>query len=224
MSFKDVIKKGILESFANTEITFNHVMLVMIICLIISCFIYGIYYYKARKYFFSKEFAISLIALSTITAAVILAVQSSIVVSLGMVGALSIVRFRTAIKNPLDLVFLFWSISVGIICGAGLFYIAVLLSLITGVVILLFDEVPGITKNKLLVLNGTYPYNSENLNEIIQKYVKWSFIKCESISMENVNLIIEVRGIKDCEGLLNNIKALEEFDEVSLINQEGTID
>ncbi|MBR3274700.1 MAG: DUF4956 domain-containing protein, partial [Clostridia bacterium] len=96
MSFSDIFKKGFLTSYANTEITFRYAVLAMLICLAISLVICAVYYFKSRKYFFSKEFAVSLVALSVITVSVILTIQASVVVSLGMVGALSIVRFRTA--------------------------------------------------------------------------------------------------------------------------------
>ena len=224
MTFKDIFKKAFLSSYANEEITFQYVLIAMGACLLISALICGVYYYKSRKYFFSKEFAVSLVALSAITAAVILTIQSSIVVSLGMVGALSIVRFRTAVKNPLDLVFLFWSISVGIICGAGLYYIAVALTLVIGVAVLVFDELPGMQRNKILVLDGLYPYENEVLQQILKKHTKWWYIRTESVHNDNVNLIIEVRGIKDSVLLIKEITQLQVFHSVSLLVQEGTVD
>ena len=224
MSFKDIFKKGFLTSYANTEITFRYAVIAMSVCLAIALVICAVYYFKSRKYFFSKEFAVSLVGLSIITVSVILTIQSSVVVSLGMVGALSIVRFRTAIKNPLDLVFLFWSISVGIICGAGLFYIAVPLTLIVGIAILLSDEVPGVTRNRLLVLDGRYPYDAGALSGVLKKHVKWYNIRTESVHHEDVNLIIEVRRVKDSEGLIRELKGMDAFHDVSLLIQEGSVD
>lgn len=224
MTFNDVFKKSFLSSYANEEITFRYALIAMSVCLLISTLICAVYYYKSRKYFFSKEFAVSLVALSAITAAVILTIQSSVVVSLGMVGALSIVRFRTAIKNPLDLVFLFWSISVGIICGAGLYYIAVALTLILAIVVLIFDEIPGIQRNKILVLDGLYPYEDETLKQILKRNTKWWYIRTESIHNGNVNLIIEVRGIQNSALLIKEITQLQVFHSVSLLVQEGTVD
>lgn len=224
MSFNDIFKKGFLSSYANTEITFQYAVIAMFVCVIISAVICTIYYFKARKYFFSKEFAVSLIALAIITTAVILTIQSSIVVSLGMVGALSIVRFRTAIKNPLDLVFLFWAIAVGIICGTGLYYIAVGLTLIVGVVVLLSDEIPGLPRNKILVLDGAYPYDEERLKNILKKHTKYWNVKTESIHNDDVNLIIEVRGVKDNGEFLREIRRMKKFHNISLLKQEGTVD
>ena len=224
MSFRDIFKKGFLTSYANTEITFRYAVLAMLVCLAISLVICAVYYLKSRKYFFSKEFAVSLVGLSVITVSVILTIQASVVVSLGMVGALSIVRFRTAIKNPLDLVFLFWSISTGIICGAGLYFIALPLTLILAIAILLSDEVPGVARNKILVLDGKYPYDAQRTMAIVGKYAKWHNVRTESVHNDNVNLIIEVRRVKDGAGLIAALKETGAFHDVSLLVQEGTID
>ena len=224
MSFKDIFKKGFLTSYANTEITFRYAVLAMLVCLAISLVICAVYYFKSRKYFFSKEFAVSLVALSVITVSVILTIQASVVVSLGMVGALSIVRFRTAIKNPLDLVFLFWSIATGIICGAGLYFIALPLTLILGIAILLSDEVPGVARNRILVLDGSYPYDEKQTMDIVKKYAKWYNVRTESVHNDAVNLIVEVRKVKDSAGLIRELRQTGAFSDVSLLVQEGTID
>jgi uncharacterized membrane protein YhiD involved in acid resistance len=224
MSFNDIFKKGFLTSYANTEITFRYAVLAMLVCLAISLVICAVYYFKSRKYFFSKEFAVSLVALSVITVSVILTIQASVVVSLGMVGALSIVRFRTAIKNPLDLVFLFWSIATGIICGAGLYFIALPLTLILGIAILLSDEVPGVARNRILVLDGSYPYDEQKTMDIVKKYAKWYNVRTESVHNDAVNLIIEVRKVKDSPALIRELRQTGAFHDVSLLVQEGTID
>ena len=224
MSFKDIFKKGFLTSYAKTEITFRYAVLAMLVCLAIALVICAVYYFKSRKYFFSKEFAVSLVALSVITVSVILTIQASVVVSLGMVGALSIVRFRTAIKNPLDLVFLFWSIATGIICGVGLYFIALPLALILGIAILLSDEVPGVARNRILVLDGSYPYDEKQTMDIVKKYARWYNVRTESVHNDAVNLIIEVRKVKDSAGLIRELRQTGVFSDVSLLVQEGTID
>ncbi|MBQ3425334.1 MAG: DUF4956 domain-containing protein [Clostridia bacterium] len=224
MSFRDIFKKGFLTSYANTEVTFRYAMFSMLVCLAIALVICAVYYFKSRKYFFSKEFAVALVALSVVTVSVILTIQASVVVSLGMVGALSIVRFRTAIKNPLDLVFLFWSISTGIICGAGLFYIAIALTVILAVAILLSDEMPGVARNRILVLDGQYPYDEAGMLEIVKKYARWYNVRTQSVHNNDVNLVIEVRRVKDTAGLIRALKETGDFHDVSLLVQEGTID
>lgn len=128
MSTNDIIKKSILESF-NSDITNTTIIISMVITILIALYIYAIYRLCSNKNFYSKDFNKTLAIMSVITAAIVLAMQSNLVISLGMVGALSIVRFRNAVKNPLDLLFLFWSISVGIICGASLYQVAIIMSL-----------------------------------------------------------------------------------------------
>ena len=117
MSFKDVFKKSFLEGFTRYDATPENILIVFAISSFFALYIFFAYRILTRRTFYSKSFNISLPALVLITAGIILTIQSSVVVSLGMVGALSIVRFRTAVKDPMDLVFLFWAISTGIICG-----------------------------------------------------------------------------------------------------------
>ena len=120
VSFSDIFKKSFLDGFTSIDINIYTAASAMMITSFIAFYIFIVYRLVTRKTFYSKTFNIAIAVISVITAGVIITIQSSIVVSLGMVGALSIVRFRTAVKDPMDLVFLFWSIVVGIICGVGL--------------------------------------------------------------------------------------------------------
>ena len=142
MNFKSIFKNSFLEAFAQNEVSAGEVTVILLSTCVIALYIFLVYRMITRKTFYSKNFNISLAALSLITAIVILTVQSNIVLSLGMVGALSIVRFRTAIKDPMDLVFLFWAISVGIACGAGMLEIAVIGSLVLTALIFVLDRLP----------------------------------------------------------------------------------
>lgn len=224
MSFNDVFEEGFFNTYANIEISFEFVLTAMLFSILFSLIIYAVYYFRSRKYFFSKEMAISLIALSVITTAVILTIQSSLVVSLGMVGALSIVRFRTAIKNPIDLVFLFWSLVVGIICGTGLFYIALTLTLVLGIVFLVVEDIPVLMKSKILVLDGKYPYEENLLIEILKQNTRWWKIKTRTIHKSDINLVIEIYGLKQQDTLIDQISSLDVFHDISILDQEGFID
>ncbi len=143
MGFQDVFKNSFLEGFRGMDITTGKIAATLFVTALLALYVFMIYRLVTRKVFYSKSFNISLAALSLITAAIILAMQSNLVISLGMVGALSIIRFRTAIKDPMDLVFLFWSISIGIICGAGLYEVALVTSVAVPVCILVLDVLPG---------------------------------------------------------------------------------
>jgi len=145
MTFKDIFKKSFIEGFSRYDMSPVNILIVMAISTAFAIYIFMAYRLLTRKTFYSKTFNISLAAVTVITSAIILTIQSSVVISLGMVGALSIVRFRTAVKEPMDLAFLFWAISTGIICGAGLYFIAVPLTLIlvaVGWVIFRADNLP----------------------------------------------------------------------------------
>ena len=138
----EVLRRAFFEGYASRQITGFDVVMCMVCSVVIAAYIFAVYRYVNRDSFVNRNFTLSLIAMSVITAAIILTIQSNIVVSLGMVGALSIVRFRTAVKDPLDLVFLFWSISAGIICGAGFTLVAVIASVVVTIVIMVHTFLP----------------------------------------------------------------------------------
>ena len=126
MGLRELLERALLEGYATSELNIGTMFLCIGITALIALYIFFVYRMMNKNSFYNRSFSLSLVELAVITAAIILTIQSNIVVSLGMVGALSIVRFRTAIKDPMDLVFLFWSISIGIICGAGFAMIAVI--------------------------------------------------------------------------------------------------
>ena len=139
--------------------------------------IFVVYRMLNRNEFYNKNFNISLPVMALITAAVILTIQSSIVVSLGMVGALSIVRFRTAIKNPMDLGFLFWSISAGIICGAGFVMIAIVSSIAITAVILIADALPVAKAPLVLVVNCSDNQMEKSVMEVVHDFCSLANVK-----------------------------------------------
>ena len=153
MNFSDIFNKAFVEGFSNTDLGLMEIVMVFGMAVLLGGYIFLVYRSVTKTTFYSRHFNISLAVQPVIVAAIILAVQSSVVISLGMVGALSIVRFRTAVKDPIDMTFLFWSISAGIICGAGLGEIAVAASLTVTVMILFLDNVKMVRMPMLLILN-----------------------------------------------------------------------
>ena len=128
MSVKDVIKSSVYESLAGgTGLSFKEVVVVFFMAFLIGLYVYMAYKLSSKAAFYSRDTGITIAGMPVVIAAIMVAMQSNLIVSLGMVGALSIVRFRNAVKNPLDILYLFWSISAGIICGVGLTLLAVLL-------------------------------------------------------------------------------------------------
>ena len=209
-----------MEGFYSTDISLATILLSMAIVCLIALYIFFAYRLLTRRTFYNKNFGISLAALAIITAAIILTIQSSIVISLGMVGALSIVRFRTAIKEPMDLVFLFWSISVGIICGAGLYSLAIIASLIVTVALLVLDLIP-VTKAPMLLIVGTTDLDGEDaLLNVVKKYSKHYRVKSRNISSGRMDMIVEVR-VREEAALVREACALKGMDSVSLLSHDG---
>ena len=170
MSIQDVIKKSFLQGFQNTNLSIRDVAVIMAAASVLGIYLFFIYRIMTLNTFYSKSFNVSLILMCVITAAIIVAIQSNVIVSLGMVGALSIVRFRTAVKEPLDLIFLFWSISIGIICGAGMLGLALILSVAATVLVLVFYRLPDVRRSMILVINAENNSCAEEVFRTVAKY------------------------------------------------------
>lgn len=220
MKFNDILKSSFIDNFAVTGVSITDVLKVMLATLIISLYIFFIYRIMTRKSFYNKGFNISLPAVALITAAIIITIQSSVVVSLGMVGALSIVRFRTAIKDPMDLVFMFWSIATGIICGAGLYMVAFIAALTITFAICLLDQIPMIQTPKILVIQASAKDIEDDIIKSIAQDTKYYKIKSKNISQEGLNMIVEVKAKEDSL-LLQSISDMERVEYVSLLDYDG---
>lgn len=221
-NFSDIFKKSFLQGFTGGDISTGRIAATLLVTVLIALYIFVIYRVVTRKTFYSKTFNISLVALAVITAAIILAMQSNLVISLGMVGALSIIRFRTAIKDPMDLVFLFWAISIGIICGAGLFEVAVLASLLVTVGIIGLDLLPTSKAPMMLVVNAQEPDAEREIDEIVKKFNKNFKVKSRNISAGHLDMIIEIRVKEEAE-LVKAVSRIPEVTGVSLISHDGEV-
>ncbi len=221
MGFNDVLKKSFIQ-ITTDSMNRGDVLLSIGVACLIAVYIFTIYRVMTRNSFYNKNFNVSLVALAIITTAIILSIQSSVVISLGMVGALSIVRFRTAIKEPMDLVFLFWSISVGIICGAGLFEIAIATSLFLTAIILFLDKIPMAKTSMMLVVDSDNIEAEDDIMEVVRKYSPHVRVKSRNMSAEFLNMVVEVR-IKEEAQCIREVNALKGISNVSLISQDGEV-
>lgn len=222
MSFKDIFKKSFLEGFAGSEITLGTVAVALSIACALALYIFFAYRVITRKSFYSKSFNISLAGITVITAALILTMQSSVVLSLGMVGALSIVRFRTAIKDPMDLMFLFWAISVGIICGAGLSQIAVILSVIVTVGVIILNQLPIARAPMIFVVNAIDIDAEDNIIEIVKQFAKHFTVKSRNMTKDGLDLVMELR-VDKCSELVKAVNKIEGVSAVSLLSHDGEV-
>lgn len=220
MSIKDVIKNSFLVNFQSADFSIKTITVCLAAAALMGIFIFLVYRLVTANRFYSKSFNISLILMCIITAGIIITIQNSVIVSLGMVGALSIVRFRTAVKEPLDLIFMFWSISVGIICGTGLLGLAVVLSVIVVAVLLIFQYVPEQRTSQLLMVSLENNKQVKGVLEIVAAADKHYSIKSRNITSDNVDILLEIR-LKDNEKLLEDLEQAEGVRSISLAAHRG---
>ena len=222
MGVKDIIQKSLLEGYATSNITVVTVLVCMLCTLAISLYIYYVYKYVNRNAFYNKSFHLSLILMAIVTAAIILTIQSNIVVSLGMVGALSIIRFRTAIKDPIDLGFLFWAISAGIICGAGFALIAVIASVVITFVIVGILLPTAVKRPLVLVINATSYTCEPEIMEVVRKNCAIHHVKARNVSRENLNLVIEISE-EHQYALIEQLMLIPNITNASVVEHNGDI-
>ena len=218
-TFTDIIKNSFLEETADFSIAAASVSLLS--ALFIGLFIFFIYKKTYAGVMYSKPFNTSLVLLSVLTTFVILAVTSNVVLSLGMVGALSIVRFRTAIKEPLDLVFLFWSISVGIILGAGLYSLAFLGSAFITVILLVLTGKVDSSTPYILMLQLENENAELQATEIIKNRFGKIIVKSKSITDGQPELIYEVKVKNNETSFMNELSAIEGVQNATLVSYNG---
>ena len=221
-SIEDIIKKSFLEGFAANDINLKTVIIALLVTTLLAAYIFIVYKLMSRKTFYSKNFNISLVGVALITSAIIITIQSSIVVSLGMVGALSIVRFRTAIKDPLDLMFLFWSISTGIICGAGFAEYAIVLAVILTIIVVVLDLLPISKAPMILMVEANSIDIEDSILKTIEHYSRHYTVKARNVSISELNMTVEI-AIKDVKGLVNKLTAVNGVSNVSVLAHDGEV-
>lgn len=220
MTIKDAIMQQLSNGFSASDVATSEILVTLIITIVISLYLFAVYRFVTTNAFYSLNFNISMVAMSVITAGIIMAMQSSIVISLGMVGALSIVRFRTAIKEPLDLLFLFWSIGTGIICGAGLYKIAIITAVCVTVIIVLLRMIPASATKKILFVSMKNADVEADIDRIIKEKSKRYTVKSRNITAISAEYVYEISS--SCESdLVNAISKIEGVNKVSLIANEG---
>lgn len=209
MTFNDIFKSSFLENV--TSVSILDMAIALVLAFGLGMLIFLVYKKTFAGVMYSSSFGVTLVALTMITTLVILAVTSNVVLSLGMVGALSIVRFRTAIKEPLDIVFLFWSIAVGIVLAAGMIPLAVIGSVVIGLMLLVFVNRKTHVNPYIVVLQCD-GYDSETqARTFLESHAERYAVKSKSARKGLVELNLEVR-LKD--GNTDFINALSELDGV----------
>ncbi len=219
MTFQDIFKSSFLENVSSVSLL--DMALSLLLAFGIGMFIFLIYKKTFCGVMYSATFGVTLVSLTMISTLVILAVTSNVVLSLGMVGALSIVRFRTAIKDPLDIAFLFWSIAAGIVLAAGLIPLAVFGSAVIGVVILVFANKKSHTKPYIVVLSCESFESEKEACSYLKKQTEKFNIKSKTVQKQNIELNIEVRLKSDNTDFVNALAEMKGVKNAVLVSYNG---
>ena len=219
MTFNDIFKSSFLNNV--TSISIFDLVLALLLAFGVGMFIFFVYKKTFSGVMYSSSFGVTLIALTLITTLVILAVTSNVVLSLGMVGALSIVRFRTAIKEPMDIAFLFWSIAVGIVLAAGLIPLAVIGSLLIGVILLIFVNQKTHSNPYIAVISCTDHASELQVHEYLKSQVRRLVVKSKTAQKNAVELNLEVRLKDDNTDFINTLAQMEGVNSAVLVSYNG---
>ena len=219
MSFNDIFKSSFLESV--TEFSAVDTLIGMVFALVLGLFIFVIYKKTFSGIMYSTGFAMSLVGLSLVTTLVIMAVTSNVVLSLGMVGALSIVRFRAAIKEPMEIVFLFWSLAVGIVIGAGMIPLAVIGSGIIGVILMIFSGKKLSNTPYILIVSCADEKTEESAMNLIEKSVDKYLVKSKTVNEAGIELTAEIRVKDAATSFVNRINEIGGVSSATLVTFNG---
>lgn len=219
MTFQDLFKSSFLENV--TSFSALDVAIAFGLALVIGLFILVIYKKTYCGVMYSSGFGISLVAMTLITTLIILTISSNVILSLGMVGALSIVRFRTAVKDPLDIAYLFWSISAGIVVGAGMIPLAVFGSVFIGIVLVIFATRKATDNPYLLVVDCRDEAVEKQVFEIIKSGTKKNMIKSKTVSPKSSELTIEIRLSETETAFINRIAEIDGVGSAVLVSYNG---
>ena len=219
MTFNDIFKSSFLQNVSAVQPLDMLIALALAFC--VGLFIFYVYKKTYQGVMFSSSFGVTLVALTMITTLVILAVTSNVVLSLGMVGALSIVRFRTAIKEPLDIAFLFWSIAAGIVLAAGLVPLAVFGSVFIGVILLLFVNRKAASNPYIVVLQCDSAENEKTAFAFLSGHTKRCVVKSKTAQKGLIELNCEIRLLDDSTDFINELAAMPGVQSAVLVSYNG---
>ncbi|WFA10147.1 DUF4956 domain-containing protein [Tissierella sp. Yu-01] len=217
-TFQDIFKKTFLENVQNISIV--EAVTSMSMALLLGLIIYITYKYTFSGVIYSKNYNSSLLTACVITSVIVITISSNIVLSLGMVGALSIVRFRTAVKEALDVVYMFWAITVGIVCGAGLYLFGALSTIIVSLLLAILSKTKERNNKFILIIN--FSKNAYNEVEKVLSNTKY-ILRTKTITNDAIELVLELNIKKNNSTFVNQISEIEDVDNVSLVNYKSGV-
>lgn len=219
MTFNDIFKSSFVEKV--TSFSAADTAIALGLAFVLGLFIFFVYKKTFSGVMYSSGFGVSLIGMSLITTLIILAISSNVVLSLGMVGALSIVRFRAAVKDPMDIVYLFWSISIGIVLGAGMIPLAFFGSLFIGIILMIFANRKPSDNAYILVAHCADDAAEKAVVDTVKDSVRKHLVKSKSVSSRGIELTLEVRLKEMSTEFINKISAVEGVSNAVLVSYNG---
>ena len=219
MTFNDIFKSSFLENVSSVSIL--DMIIALVLAFGIGMFIFLVYKKTYTGVMYSSSFGVTLVALTMITTVVILAVTSNVVLSLGMVGALSIVRFRTAIKEPLDIAFLFWAIAAGIVLAADMIPLAVISSVVIGVILLIFVNKKSHCNPYIVIISCTGHETEKHVMAFLNKQVQKCVVKSKSVQKSAIELNLEIRLKDDNTTFINALSDMKGVNSAVLVSYNG---
>jgi uncharacterized membrane protein YhiD involved in acid resistance len=216
LSFNEILEASSVSLTGGGSITFASIILAMVISLLMGVYIALIYRKAYQGVLFQKSFAMTIVLVTLVTTMVIMVISGNLVLSLGMVGALSIVRFRAAIKDPLDIVYVFWAVGVGIANGVAYFSVSIISSLFIGLSLVYFSKFPSRPRSKLLVINCDVSISSQ-ITDMVSQASKKSTLRSHIAKDENCELVFEVMTY-ETDQIFEEIRLLKEVQQLRLLN------
>lgn len=218
MTWEDFLKN---TDLFTTDLSVASIAYTLLFAFVLGLFIFIIYRISYKGVMYSKTFNVALIAISMITASIILAITSNIILSLGMVGALSIVRFRAAIKDPIDVAYLFWAVGTGIVSGAGLWMLGAMSAVLIGIILLVFSRISDVNAPYLLVIT----FHTEEANDLVFRLIDTEIkryrLKSKVLNNNQYELTVEIRERQKSAGIVNKIGGITDVDSVALLGYDG---
>ncbi|QMS84489.1 DUF4956 domain-containing protein [Candidatus Xianfuyuplasma coldseepsis] len=221
MSFSDLINQDIIDLYNAQNISLEVIVFNIIVVFLLSLLILFTYKKSYQTTVYNRSFAVSLPITAMVTSVIIISVASNIILSLGMVGALSIVRFRTALKNPFDTVFMFWAIGLGITIGAGLIIVAILSTLLIAGAVFLLIYLEVFTSTYFLIVRATDPKQEQAILDSVKDVYKKYTLRNKTVKDQALDLTLEVRSKEDKSLLVSQIKDIESVKSVIVLSHQG---
>ena len=216
MGLRELLEKALLEGYATSEINIRTMFVCIGLTSAVALYIFLVYRLMNRNTFYNRNFNISLVELAVITSAIILTIQSNIVVSLGMVGALSIVRFRTAVKDPMDTAYMFWALTMGILLGAELYVHALMVVLVISAILFLLSFLHFSKANGYLLVVHYDDYAEQDITQLLRRTVRQRKLRSKTVTRSGAEMTVEVR-LDSKQDLVANVLNIEGVHDATLV-------